>query len=267
MSEENAIQPDEGQAEESQQSGLLDSVSATDESQQETKPEETAVEHRADESIPEDEPMDRPEWWPENFWKKDSSEPDLEGIAKSWMDLRKQISQGKHKAPPDGKYDLSAFGDDAENKPMVPVFQKWAAENGISQTAFDSLASELTEMANEAMASQQNFDPAAEKKALGPNADAVINGMVSWARGLVNKGIWSADDFEEFKVMGGTARGIKALMKLRETYEGSSIPTESMPIQGMPTDQELQQMVGDPKYKTDPAYRQKVERLFQARYN
>jgi hypothetical protein len=35
----------------------------------------------------------------------------------------------------------------------------------------------------------------------------------------------------------------------------------------MPTDQELQQMVGDPKYKTDAAYRAKVEKLFNARYN
>ena len=267
MSEDTAVQPDNGQETPSDETGLLDSVTATDESQQETKQEETSVEHRASESIPEDEPMEKPDWWPENFWKKDSSEPDLEGIAKSWMDLRKQISQGKHKAPPEGKYDLSAFGEDAENKPMVPVFQKWAAENGISQTAFDALASELTGMANEAIAAQQQFDPVAEKKALGPNADAVINGMVSWARGLVNKGIWSAEDFDEFKVMGGTAKGLKALMKLRETYEGSKIPTESMPIEGMPTDQELQQMVGDPKYQSDPAYRQKVERLFQARYN
>lgn len=268
MSEETTVQPDEGQEAPSQDSGLLDSVSATDESQQEPKPEETSVEHRADDSIPEDEPVDKPEWWPENFWKKDSAEPDLEGIAKSWMDLRKQISQGKHKAPPDGKYDLSAFGDDLDNKPMVPVFQKWAQENGISQTAFDSLAKEITQAAQEIIGDQAvQFDPVAEKKALGANADSVINGMVSWARGLVNKGIWSAEDFDEFKVMGGTAKGLKALMKLRETYEGSKIPTESMPIEGMPTDQELQQMVGDPKYQSDPAYRQKVERLFQARYN
>lgn len=266
MSDEKEVQPSEGEAQ-SQSAGLLDSVDATDESQQDSKQEEKSVEHRASDSIPEDEPVERPEWWPENFWKKDSSEPDLEGIAKSWMDLRKQISQGKHKAPPEGKYDLSAFGKDAEGKPMVPVFQKWAAENGISQTAFDALATELTGMANEAIAAQQQFDPVAEKKALGPNADAVINGMVNWARGLVNKGIWSAEDFDEFKVMGGTAKGLKALMKLRETYEGSKIPTESVPIEGMPSDQELQQMVGDPKYQSDPAYRQKVERLFQARYN
>jgi hypothetical protein len=90
--------------------------------------------------------------------------------------------------------------------------------------------------------------------------------MVNWARGLVNKGIWNGDDFEEFKVMGGTSRGLKALMKIRESYEGR-IPTESMPIEGMPTDQELQQMVGDPKYQTDAAYRTKVEKMFAARYN
>jgi hypothetical protein len=55
-------------------------------------------------------------------------------------------------------------------------------------------------------------------------------------------------------------------MKVRESYEGR-IPIESQPIEGQPTDVELQQMVGDPKYQSDPAYRQKVERLFAQRYN
>jgi hypothetical protein len=120
-------------------------------------------------------------------------------------------------------------------------------------------------MAGEAQGGQV-IDAAAERRALGPNADAQINGMVSWARGMVNKGIWSAEDFDEFKIMGGTAKGLKALQKLRSAYEGN-IPTESAPIEGMPTDQELQQMVGDPKYRTDAAYRAKVEKLFNARYN
>jgi hypothetical protein len=257
MSEEQEVQPSEEPA------GLLDSADATDEGQQKPSPESTAVEHRAADQVTDKKAEERPEWWPENFWKGD--EPDLEGIAKSWKDMRKMVSQGKHKAPPEGKYDLSSFGDNGEKLPMVPVFQKWAAENGISQTAFDSLAGELTTLAAEAMG-QSKFDPVAEKKALGANADSVINGMVNWARGLVNKGVWSVDDFDEFKVMGGTSRGLKALMKLRETYEGR-IPTESMPIEGMPTDQELQAMVGDPKYQTDASYRSKVEKMFAARYN
>jgi hypothetical protein len=260
MSDEKEVQPSESSQE---PAGLLDSVEATDESQQAPSEEASSVDHRAKEDIPEDEPKDRPEWWPENFWK--GNEPDLEGIAKSWKDMRKIVSQGKHKAPPEGKYDLSSFGENPDKLPMVPVFQKWAAENGVSQSAFDTLASELMTMAGE-MQELPAFDPAAEKKALGPNADAAINGMVNWARGLVNKGIWSADDFDEFKVMGGTARGLRALMKLRETYEGR-IPTEVAPAEGMPTDQELEAMVGDPRYQSDANYRKKVEKLFSARYN
>jgi hypothetical protein len=52
-------------------------------------------------------------------------------------------------------------------------------------------------------------------------------------------------------------------MKLRESYEGR-IPIEVAPMEGAPSKEELYQMVGDPRYKTDAAYRQKVERLFQA---
>jgi hypothetical protein len=255
MSDEQVVEP-------SQPAGLLDGVEATEESQQEPS-EASAVDHRADDSIPEDEPLDRPDWWPENFWKE--GEPDLQGIAKSWMDMRKMVSQGKHKAPPEGKYSTEAFGENAEQLPMVPVFTKWAAENGISQSAYDQLATQLNEMASE-MNQGPEIDVQAELKSLGPNANAIKNGMVNWARGLVNKGVWGPEDFEEFKVMGGTARGLKALMKVRESYEGR-IPVESAPIDGAPTDQELQQMVGDPRYQTDVGYRQKVEKLFNQRYN
>jgi hypothetical protein len=89
MSEEAVVEPSES-------TGLLDGVQATDESQQDSNaPQQSNVEHRATDSIPEDEALDRPDWWPENFWK--DGDPDLEGIAKSWMDMRKMVSQGKHK--------------------------------------------------------------------------------------------------------------------------------------------------------------------------
>lgn len=66
--------------------------------------------------------------------------------------------------------------------------------------------------------------------------------------------------------MGGTARGLQALLKVREAYEGR-VPIESQPLDGAPSKEELYQMVNDPKYKTDAAYRQKVERLFQQHLN
>lgn len=240
--------------------GLLDNVSIENNEAIDTQAAE--ISHLQQ---PEDDgPLERPDWWPENFWKKDESEPDLEALAKSWTDLRKQISQGKHKAPEDGNYDWKAFGETPEDDPVRGHVSTWAKEYGVSQAALDALVGPIIEMGGQQQ-QQVKFDAAAEKKALGPNADTIIKGMTQWASGLVQKGVWGADDFEEFKVMGGTANGIKALMKLRETYEGR-IPTQSAPVDGAPSKAELNQMVADPKYKTDPAYRQKVERLFQQVY-
>jgi hypothetical protein len=241
--------------------GLLDNVQVSDDTKPDN-PQAVEIDHKAaapDAPAP-DEPLERPDFWPENFWKKDSNEPDLEGIAKSWSDLRKQISQGKHKAPADGKYDLKAFGEEGDTNPIATTLSSWAKDNGLSQAAFDDLVNNLQTQAKEIMQGDM-VDPAAEMKQLGPNAGAIVNGMVDWARGLVNKGVWSKDDFEEFKIMGGTARGITALMKVREAYEGR-VPTQSAPLEGTPSKDELYQMVNDPKYKTDPAYRQKVERMF-----
>jgi hypothetical protein len=241
--------------------GLLDNASPETEIQA-VDPSKTEISHLDPQE--DDSPLERPDWWPENFWKKDDSEPDLEAIAKSWTDLRKQISQGKHKAPADGNYDLAAFKDIPAEDPVRNHVLSWAKEYGVSQGALDNLVSKVVEMGFEAQTSQ-SINLEQEKKALGPNADARINGMVKWASGLVNKGIWGKDDFEEFKVMGGTAKGIAALEKLRASYEGR-VPTDSAPVSGAPSKDELYAMVGDPKYKTDPAYRSKVERMFQASF-
>jgi hypothetical protein len=242
--------------------GLLDNVSI-DQNNDEQSSEKSEISHLAP-TDEDDGPLERPDWWPENFWKKDESEPDLEGMAKSWTDLRKMISQGKHKAPEDGNYDFTAFGETPDDDPVKGHVSTWAKEFGVSQAALDALVGPIIEMSGQQQ-QQVKFNAEAEKKALGPNADATIKGVTQWAAGLVQKGIWGKDDFEEFKVMGGTANGIKALMKLREAYEGR-IPTTSVPVEGMPSKEELLSMVGDPRYQTDPSYRKKVEGMFQQVY-
>jgi hypothetical protein len=52
-------------------------------------------------------------------------------------------------------------------------------------------------------------------------------------------------------------------MKVRESYEGR-VPVDSAPLEGTMSKDDLYQMVNNPKYNTDPAYRQKVEKMFQA---
>lgn len=245
--------------------GLLDSVQVTDENQA-SNTQAAEIDHKASDApdataADTGAPKLKPEYLPDNFWNAEKGEAQYEALAKSWSDLRKQISQGKHKAPEDGKYDTKVFGEDSDSNPIANTLTDWAKEHGISQAQFDDLATKLKAKSEEVMGAQ-TIDPAAELKALGPNANSIVNGMVDWARGMVNKGIWSKDDFEEFKIMGGTARGISALMKIREAYEGR-MPIESQPLDGSKSKDELYQMVADPRYQTDIAYRNKVQRLFE----
>jgi len=242
--------------------GLLDS--ATPEEEVSADPKETEIDHRDPETVKQEKVEanegEKPDWLPENFWKGDDSEADYEAMAKSWSDLRKQISQGKHKAPKDGVYDSAAFGETPEDDPIRSHVMSWAKDNQISQAALDTLVGEVVGM-NQNSAEEERINIEQERKALGPNAEVRVNSMAKWGTSLVQKGIWGKDDFEEFKVMGGTAKGISALEKLRSSYEGA-LPIETTPVDGAPSKEELYAMVGDAKYQTDPVYRAKVEKAF-----
>jgi len=248
-------------------SGLLDNVTIEDE-QTTTSQEQPTLDHIQKQPGEEDNtPIERPDFWPEKFWNKDKAEPDLEGISKSYSELEKQFRSGKHKAPEGGKYDLEAANLKADD-PVAKAYTEWAGKYGISQQAFEDLAKQITGMGAEQV-QQAQLSAKREREALGPNADAIIGNMTSWARGMVQKGIWSADDFEEYKVWGGTAQGMKALMKLRETYEGR-VPVDTIKntsAEGAVSKEDLDAMVADPKYKSDPAYRAKVEKLFEKMYS
>ena len=269
---EEAIEPstteEVQETEETQEAtGLLDN--ATPEKEEvSADSKETEIDHRDPEEIKtanqDDNKAEKPEFISSNFWNEEKGEVDLEALAKSQADLRKQISQGKHKAPKDGVYDTTSFGETPDDDPVKSHVLSWAKDNGVSQAGLDDLVSQVVEMG--VMGEQTykaNLDQ--ERKELGPNADARIKNMVNWASSLVQKGVWGNDDFEEFKIMGGTAKGISALEKIRSSYEGR-LPTETMPIEGAPSKEELYAMVGDEKYNKDPVYRAKVEKAFQENF-
>lgn len=201
---------------------------------------------------------------PEKFWK--DGVPDIGSALKARGELEKAFSRGDHKAP--AEYDIS-FAKQAgipEDDPLLGSYKAWAKEHGISQDAFNKLATNYIQMQQQA-AQSVRISVEQEKAKLGPQADKIIEEMVTWGQGMVKKGIWSADDFDEFKIMGGTARGLNALMKVREYYgETRRIPVDAASVGDRPSREELNQMVGDPRYATDPAFRQKVERLFAEAY-
>jgi len=243
--------------------GLLDSAVAEPEQTTDGQEQATISHVQPDPAAEDDGPLERPDFWPEKFWKKDANEPDLEGISKSYQELEKQFRSGKHKPPEGGKYSLEPTGLNADD-PVVQSYMGWASKYGISQQAFEDLAKDIVGITgNQVEEVQRTIQQ--ERQALGPNAEAIINNMATWGRGMVQKGIWSKEDFEEFKVWGGTAKGIQALMKLRETYEGR-VPIQTAPQEDSISDEELQEMVASPEYKKNAAYRAKVEKLFEKRY-
>ena len=241
--------------------GLLDGVSAEAETEADsTTSAQAEISHlAADPNAEDDTPLERPDWWPEKFWSKDANEPEMEKLANAYAELEKKFRAGGHKAPE--QYSTEVFGNTPTDDPVVKTYMDWATKYGISQEAFNELAGQVLEQGGN-QAEQAKMSIKAEKEALGPNADAVIKNMVTWGNGLVQKGIWGQEDYEEFKVWGGTAAGIKALQKLRATYEGR-VPTETVKPEGTPSKDELYDMVARPEYKTDPAYRKKVEKLFE----
>ena len=155
--------------EESQEQGLMDGVESN--AAEETTEDQT-IDHRADSEEPDDDVYDRPDWFPEKFWDEKEG-PDLENLTKSYQELQKQFSQGKHKAP--DEYDMSSLSDAGygDDDPVVDAYRGWAKKYGINQVAFDELATAITGMAGEE-ASETALNVEQERKALGNNADAII---------------------------------------------------------------------------------------------
>ena len=208
--------------------------------------------------------FDRPDWYPEKFWNSEEG-PDLENLAKSYNELQKKFSQGKHKTPDEYNEDVFKDAQIPEDDELYTTYKSWAKEHGISQAAFDELAAAFIQQAgNEAELAQLSYQEEYEK--LGKNADATIKSMTEWGQGLVRKGVWSEGDFEEFKIMGGTAQGLKALQKVRSYYGDRPIPVDVTPMDDAPSKEELTAMVADPKYISDPGFRAKVEKMFERVY-
>ena len=204
--------------------GLMAQATIEDESQDNQQPEETISHIQPEPGLQslddvtvaaEDEEMefDRPDWFPEKFWNKEEG-PDLENMAKSYNELQKKFSQGKHKAPEE--YDQKVFegANIPEDDALYNTYMGWAKEHGISQAAFDELATAFIEQAgNEQELAQVSYQE--EYAKLGKNADAAIKSATELGQSLVRKGVFSESDFEEYKIMAGTAQGIKVFQQLR----------------------------------------------------
>jgi hypothetical protein len=254
-------------SEEINDSGLTSDAPATEPEIE--NPEDNVVPHKVDEqqeNVSETketktDAAEKPEWLEDKFWDKENSQIKTEDLNKSFSELQKQFSMGKHKAPKE--YDLEVLEDvDVDNDELSQFFLDWSNKYKPTQGAFNELVDKFKEL-SVAQEQEDSIDVAAEKQQLGPNADQIVKGTVTWMQGLVAKGIWSETDFEEGKIFTATADGINAINKIRQYYGEQTIPTAPTDVDGQPSREELFALVADPKYKTDPGFRAKVEKQFE----
>ena len=175
MSDENAAVETEVEND----APIIDPSRASEETP-ETQVEQPIAVHEESEPDPltttdqevDDDPIERPEYYPEKFWDDDG--PDVEKLAKSYAELEKKFKSGKHKAP-EGDYDTSTFtelGIEADD-PMLNSFSEWAKDNGISQSAFEGMVQQYMDFSG-AETERMEYDRNAEIQKLGENAQQKI---------------------------------------------------------------------------------------------
>lgn len=208
----------------------------------------------------------RPEFFPENFWSEEDG-PDVEGLAKAYSELRAKMSAGKHKAPKDGKYDVTNLKDRGvpEDDPMLNDFVGLAKEQGLSQDQFDQLVDLYTKNIG-AMEEKIEISREQEMKKLGRNADKVIQSTEQWLTKLHSAGTLNNEELEAMGRASNNAAFISALSKIRASYMETDIPGIDMQENQKVSMSDVQSMMADPKYGKDAAFTKKVEDMVYAMY-
>ena len=210
-------------------------------------------------------PGRRPNYMPEQFWStKEGAQ--VKELAEAYNSLRTKMDQGKHKVPKE--YDMGVVKDyelDEEDE-LLGVFTRAAKEHGLTQDAYDSILGLYLQAASEHQ-DLQEASLAEERKKLGRNADAVIEETNRWLTRLHHSGVLSDDEVASFEAASKTATFVRALNKVRASYNEAPIPATPHVDVGPQTTEDLEEMVADPRYGDDQAYTKKVENAFRAFYH
>lgn len=270
MSDEQTTPAPEGQVSEDNQS-LLEVEKETPTDNQDVphkEPDPNGI--KAEDATEDDVEFVRPDFWPEQFWD-DKEGPDIEkmldaynNLDKSYKELRTKMSQGKHKPPADGNYDVSMFTKVGvkEDDDLLQKYVGKAKELGVSQEAFEELASLYMEEMGQVLDNvKSNRDE--EIKKLGPKATDILKANNVWL-GKLSRSVLSEAETNAIVRASTNAAFISALNKIRQSSGEPDIPTDAVVVsEGAPSKDDLYAMVGDPRYGKDMTFTRNVEAMFQ----
>ena len=239
---------------------LINPGAEADEAPQQEEPIQLHETEEPD-AIDDDEPLDRPDYYPEKFWDEDG--PDVEKLAKSYAELEKAFKAGKHKAP-EGDYDTADLVDrglDLDD-PTVQTYQEWAKKYGISQKAFEELAGEVLAMSGDAEQAIE-YDRAQEMSKLGANA----NEKISMVERLLTKAPLNNAERDAIAYSLNSADGINAFLKYHQALTNEGIQITPAVDTPQMTREDLAAAIADPRWQSDPAWRTKMEKQWMQSNN
>jgi len=203
---------------------------------------------------------DRPEYIPPQFWSEENG-PDIEGAFKAYNELRTKMSQGKHKAPADGNYDMSSLEGIPSDDPLLESFTDFAKENGLSQDQFDKVTSMYMQHIGE-LVGQVETDVQVEMDKLGRNGDKIVKAVSQYIGKLSSSGVLNEDETNALILAANNADVVRAINKIREASGERSIPSADIQETGSTSLADLQALLEDPRYGKDMGYTSGVERKF-----
>ncbi len=188
-----------------------------------------------------------PEWLLRDKYKT------VVGQAKAYPELQKRF--GGFSGSPE-EYEYSVFtskGIEADvNDPFLKQATAIAKETNMNQETFDKL---LGVWAEDQMS--QVPDTEAEMAKLGENGKAQLDSLAEWAQRQL-----SEEEFTHLTSLLTTASDVRLFQKMRALTQEKAIPTteHAKSFEPVLTKEKIVHLVADPKYGSDPYYREEVQR-------
>jgi len=222
----------------------------------------------------------RPDHIPEKFWDAEKGTVKTDEMAKAYATL--ETAHGKLKGNPAMKGDVPEkaedyFGDKGltipddikidrvkdipADDPALLAAAKAAKEAGIPRDVLLAFAPKFLGHLNEFLPEPMDVD--AEMESLGKGGEALVTGLKTWLDGLHDSGELSAAELKQAYQFGASADGVRVLNKLRNMTGQQPIPMNLPSGDGLPSKEELYAAKRSDKYRTDPAYREKIEKQFE----
>ena len=209
---------------------------------------------------------------PDNFWDKEHNQPNVGALAKSQNDLRRQLAEAD-KSPKDGMYKVN-LPDELRNvvevdmkSPLLGAAMAFCKANGISQEKFDELVRPYYEQIAAEGDSYREYLKAEDEKLnriFGNRKEEAIQRIHTFA---ANCGYdKDPEKIQELKLWTSSAAGGALLLDIINGQKDIQAGNNGSAVSASYTEDQLFEMMKDPRYETDKTWQQKVSDGFKALY-